>query len=279
MIEEWIKQGRVLKNNIKAELGDVLVGNDEIKVLDIDGSLLYRATLRGVYDNKSMQWLKKGYEYWMLNKPKGVLASTRDPHHSRMVTHLVPSSMRLFPVGRLDKDSEGLLLLTSDGDLCHKLIHPRYGINKVYHVTLDWPPSDDSLKRIEAGGVLLDDGPTMPIGVKRLGARRFQLTLREGRKREVRRLFSVFGNKVIELERVAFGPLKLSDLPPGKARELTEEEVSLLKRAVTKPYHPHEKRPTTREIRRPGSARPGHLKGRRSSKSSARSKTRKGSRW
>lgn len=292
-IEEWIVQGRVLLNGRKAKLGDSLRDKDEILVRDIDGTLLYRATLRGIYDEQQKKWLKGGFEYWALHKPRGVIASTKDPHHKRMVTRLLPSDARVFPVGRLDKESEGLILLTSDGELCHRLTHPRFGVSKRYHITLDWPPSAETIAAIEKG-IMLDDGPTLPIRVKTLSPRLLEFSLREGRKREIRRIFEHFGHRVIRLVRVAFGPIELGDLPQGKARELTQDEMAALRKAVRRSQHSkpqrrrsHQKmqgyqsvenKDTPKVSRRPASDRPGQRWGRRSSKSSARKRTQKGSR-
>jgi len=245
-IEEWIEQGRILINGREAKLGDSLRERDEILVLDIDQTVLYRASFRGVYDERQKRWLGRGFEYWAVNKPRGVLASTRDPHHKNMVTHLVPTSGRVFPVGRLDKESEGLILLTSDGELCHRLTHPRFGVIKRYQVTLDCPPSSKTIAAIKKG-VMLDDGPALPVGVKVASPRILELSLREGRKREIRRMFERFRHRVIKLVRVAFGPVKLGGLAPGKARELTSEEVSSLRRAVK-----HSRRRGEKMSERPG---------------------------
>lgn len=276
-IEDWISQGRVVVNGRPAKPGDGIREGDELLVLDIDKTILYRATLRGVYDEQAKRWLSKEFEYWALNKPRGVLASTRDPHHKRMVTHLIKSSARLFPVGRLDKESEGLILLTSDGKLCHKLTHPRFGVRKRYHVSIDWPAEEEVLASIRKGGVVLEDGPTLPIEVKVLSPRTLELTLREGRKREIRRLLAHFSRKVLGLVRVAFGPIELGNLPAGQARELTPAEVSSLRKAVephqvkphqvnpergrpqqVRPHHRVVKRRSSTDTRRPGPGKPGH---------------------
>ncbi len=278
MIEAWMREGRVLINQKPAKPGDTLREQDEITVLDVDRTVIYRATLRGVWDERSSKWLKRGFEYWAVNKPRGVLASTRDPHHKNMVTHLVPSATRVFPVGRLDKESEGLILLTSDGELCHRLTHPRFGVIKRYRVTLDRPPSRDTIAAVERGGVMLDDGPTLPVKVNVILPRLLELSMREGRKREIRRIVEHFGYRVVRLVRVGFGPVELGDLPQGKARELTSDEVAALRRAVKRPHQSVENRATERLNRRPASGRPGQRWGRRSSRSSARRATRKGSR-
>ncbi|NLI97309.1 rRNA pseudouridine synthase [bacterium] len=277
-IEEWIAGGRVLLNSSRANPGATIKEGDELVVLDACGKPSYRATLRGVYDERNCKWLNKECEYWMVNKPRGVLSSTKDPHHKMMVTALVASPARLYPVGRLDKESEGLLLLTSDGSLAHKLTHPRFGVSKKYHVTVDWPPTKETLAIIGKGGLKLEDGPAPPVSIKELSARRFELVLREGRKREIRRIFEALGHKVISLVRVAFGPLELGGLPTGKARKLTLEEIETLKRSCTGNHHSLEKRVRDKERRRPEGKTPGQIWGRESSKSSARRTTRKGSR-
>jgi len=276
-IEEWISQGRILCNGEKASLGQRLAEKDEILVLDGRGFELYRATMRGVYDERAKTWLEPGFEYWIVNKPRGVITSTRDPHHSRMVTHLVHSKQRLFPVGRLDKESEGLVLLTSDGELCHRLIHPRFGVRKRYEVTLDWQPQRQILEEIARGGVPLEDGPTLECAVRVISPRRLEITMREGRKREIRRVFEHFGHKVIRLRRVALGPLELGNLAIGNARRLEQDEVELLKVSVSFVHQRVENRVHERVNRRPGALKPGQSWGRESKRSSARKDTRKGS--
>lgn len=285
-IEDWIVAGRILLNSKPARLGDAVRENDELIVRGERGEILYRATLRGVFDERRKIWLKKEYEYWIVNKPRGVLSSTSDPHHKIMVTKLVDSTSRLFPVGRLDKESEGLLLLTSDGDLAHRLMHPRFGVEKRYVVTLDWPVSQETISKIQEGGVMLEEGPTSPARVKIHSARRLEIILREGRKREIRRIFEKFGHQVVSLVRVSLGSLELGDLEQGKARSLTREEIEKLKKDAAssrerkvgmKPYHLLEKRVTESETRRPGDARPGQDRGRRSRMSSTRRTARKGS--
>lgn len=283
-IEDWVKKGRVVLNGRKAKLGDVLKDTDEVTVLDTDGAPLYRASLRGVYDIGRKLWLPRAFEYWALNKPRGVMASVRDPHHKRMVTHLVNSSSRIFPVGRLDMESEGLIILTSDGELCHLLTHPRFGVKKRYEVTIDWPLEPGMIAAIQKGGVMLEDGSIQPITVKVLAPRRLELGMREGRKREVRRLMQHFGRRVVKLVRVAFGPIELGTLSPGQARELNESEVKVLRQAVGKgerktdfPHNLVEKRDRDKDTLRPGPGTPGQNRGRRSKRSSVRRSKRKGS--
>jgi 23S rRNA pseudouridine2605 synthase len=166
-------------------------------------------------------------EVWAMNKPAGVVSTAREPGGRRAVVELVDSPARLYPVGRLDVDSTGLLLLTNDGELANRLTHPRYEVAKTYVVELQRPPSEDDLRRL-GNGVELDDGPTSPAAVRRLGERRVEIVLREGRNRQVRRMAETIGNEVLALRRVRFGPIALGDLPEGAARRLTADEVASL---------------------------------------------------
>jgi 23S rRNA pseudouridine2605 synthase len=143
------------------------------------------------------------------------------------VVELVDSEARLYPVGRLDADSSGLLLLTNDGELANRLTHPRYEVEKVYRARLERPPSDADLRRL-ASGVELDDGPTAPAEVRRLGEREVEIVLREGRNRQVRRMAEAVGNRVVALRRVRFGPIELGDLPEGQARRLADDDIASL---------------------------------------------------
>jgi len=174
---------------------------------------------------------------YALHKPAGVVSTAHDTHGRRTVVDLVPGAggHRLYPVGRLDADTTGLLLLTDDGDLAHHLTHPRFEVAKTYRARVGGGPvSDRALARLREG-VDLDDGRTAPARVRRLGPGRLELILREGRKRQVRRMCEAVGHPVLELRRVAFGPLALGDLPPGAARRLTEEEVERLRAAAATP--------------------------------------------
>ena len=166
-------------------------------------------------------------EVWILNKPAHVVSTAREPGRRRAVTELVPSRRRLYPVGRLDADSTGLILLTNDGELANRLMHPRYEVPRTYRVRLRRPPSDADLRALSEG-VTLDDGPTAPARVRRISPRVIELTLREGRNRQVRRMAEAVGNDVVELQRVAFGGLKLGDLAEGMARRLRATEVRRL---------------------------------------------------
>lgn len=175
--------------------------------------------------------------YLMLHKPAGYVTTRRDPHAPRTVMELLKGvPVPVFPVGRLDADSEGLLLFTNDGALAHRLIHPRYKVPKTYRVWVKGKPSESALKTLREG-VLLEDGKTAPAKVRLVRSAGdssiLEITLREGRKRQIRRMAQAVGHPVVRLVRIAFGPLRLPhDLAPGEWRYLTPEEVDLLRQAV-----------------------------------------------
>lgn len=169
-------------------------------------------------------------EVWAVHKPIGVVSTAREPGGRRAVVELVDSRARLYPVGRLDVDSSGLLLLTNDGELANRLMHPRYEVAKAYRVELRRPPAEADLRRL-AGGVELEDGRTAPAQVRRLGEREVEVVLREGRNRQLRRMAEAVGNEVVALQRVRFGPIELGELPAGEARRLAEAEVEALRTA------------------------------------------------
>jgi len=166
-------------------------------------------------------------EVWAVNKPAGVVSTAREPGSRPAVVELVDSKARLYPVGRLDAHSTGLLLLTNDGALANRLMHPRYEVRKAYRAQLRRPPAEVDLRRL-ASGVQLDDGPTAPAEVRSLGEREIEIVLREGRNRQVRRMAEAIGNEVLALCRIRFGPVALGDLPPGRARRLSADEVASL---------------------------------------------------
>ncbi|HET8955543.1 MAG TPA: pseudouridine synthase [Solirubrobacterales bacterium] len=169
-------------------------------------------------------------EVWAVNKPAGVVSTAREPGGRPAVVELVDTKARLYPVGRLDADSTGLLLLTNDGELANQLTHPRYEVPKTYRARLGKPIADRDLARLRSG-VELEDGPTGPAEVRRLGKSEIEITLREGRNRQVRRMLEAVGNEVVALQRVKFGPLALGDLQSGRARRLTDEEIGELRDA------------------------------------------------
>jgi 23S rRNA pseudouridine2605 synthase len=167
-------------------------------------------------------------EVWAVNKPLDVVSTAKEPGRRRAVVDLVDSRARLYPVGRLDADSTGLLLLTNDGELANRLTHPRYEVKKAYRVQLRRPPSERELGRL-AEGVELEDGHTSPAEVRRLGERQIEVVIREGRNRQLRRMAEAVGNEVVALRRVRFGPVELGDLPEGASRLLSAEEVTRLR--------------------------------------------------
>src|SRR6187200_2181273 len=171
-------------------------------------------------------------EVHALNKPAGVVSTARDTHGRPTVVQLVRSRRRLYPVGRLDADTTGLILLTNDGELAERLTHPRYGVKKVYRARVQ--PGRLSPRALDAlrGGVELEDGRTAPAQVRQPATGVVELTIREGKKRQVRRMLEAVGHRVVELERVAFGPLGLRGLEPGKTRRLTKREVERLRKAA-----------------------------------------------
>ncbi len=166
-------------------------------------------------------------EVWILNKPVNVVSTAREPGKRQAVTDLVPSRRRLYPVGRLDADSTGLILLTNDGELANRLTHPRYGVERTYRATLRKPPTDAQMARLRSG-VDLDDGPTRKAKVRRSGKRGIEITLKEGRNRQVRRMAEAVGNEIVSLKRIRFGSLGLDRLPEGDARKLGAAQVKAL---------------------------------------------------
>ncbi|MET0836261.1 MAG: pseudouridine synthase [Thermoleophilaceae bacterium] len=171
-------------------------------------------------------------EVHALNKPAGVVSTARDTHGRPTVVELVRSRRRLYPVGRLDADSTGLILLTNDGELAERLTHPRYGVEKVYRARVQ--PARVSRRALETlrQGVELEDGKTAPARVRQPRPGVLEITIREGRKRQVRRMCEAVGHRVVELRRVAFGPLGLRGLEPGQSRRLSRAEVERLRRAA-----------------------------------------------
>lgn len=170
--------------------------------------------------------------YILMNKPRGFVVTVDDPQGRRTVMDLIDGvEARVYPVGRLDMDTGGLLILTDDGDLAHRLMHPRFGVEKTYLAEVRGRPTDGALDQL-AKGVHLEDGPTAPARVRRRNPSAIEVTIHEGRNRQVRRMCEVVGHPVQTLERVAFGPLVWSGLDRGKWRHLESNEVKALKQAV-----------------------------------------------
>lgn len=168
---------------------------------------------------------------YMVNKPRGVVSTARDPQGRPTIVALGPPEGRLYPVGRLDADTTGLILLTNDGRLAHRLTHPRFAVPKTYRVLVAGGPVKTVSLRWLRSGVQLDDGPTAPAEARLLAPDTIELTIREGRKRQVKRMCAAVGHPVRSLERVRFGPLELGALKPGRYRRLRPDEVRALEAA------------------------------------------------
>jgi 23S rRNA pseudouridine2605 synthase len=215
--EDIIRDGRV---TVKGEqVTDPARDVDDSSGVQVDGNAVRPARERLVY---------------AVHKPAGIVSTAKDTHGRPTVVELVPKGAgRLYPVGRLDADTTGLILLTNDGELAHGLTHPRFGVRKVYRARISHPPiGAEAIQRLREG-VELDDGRTAPAGARRLAPDLVEITITEGRKRQVRRMLDAVGHPVRELRRVAFGPLHLGDLAPGAARRLKASEVETLRRAVS----------------------------------------------
>jgi len=211
--EQIVAEGRVaVGGTVVTDPARDVGAEDEVSV---DGRPLGGAEPRVVY---------------ALNKPVGVVSTARDTHGRRTVTDLVPAGLRLYPVGRLDADSSGLILLTNDGELANLLTHPRYEVPKTYRVKVAGGPVGEPALRALREGVQLDDGPTGPARVCALGRGELEVTIGEGRNRQVRRMCEAIDHPVLELSRVAFGQLALGDLAPGEHRKLSTVEVERLRR-------------------------------------------------
>ena len=213
--DELIKAGRVRVNGEPGELNTFVEGGD---VVEVDGEPVAKQELAHV----------------LLNKPAGVVTTASDPQGRPTVVEVVSHPLRVVPVGRLDIDTTGALLLTNDGPLAHRLAHPRYGVEKVYEVETWKEPDDDALRRL-AEGVELEDGLTAPARVRRIGAAKFELVLHEGRNRQVRRMVEAVGHRVRHLHRSVYAGLGLEGLAASEWRELTETEVERLRRSARAP--------------------------------------------
>ena len=210
--DELIEAGRVSVNGEQGELNTFVGAGD---VVEVDGRPVGKQRLA----------------HLLLNKPAGVVTTARDPQGRPTVVALVPPEPRVVPVGRLDADTTGALLFTNDGQLAHRLAHPRYRVDKVYEADVEGDPSPDTLLRLEQG-IDLDDGPTAPARARRLRRGRVQLTLHEGRKHQVKRMLEAVGHPVTHLHRSRYASLDLRGLAPGEWRELTREETAALRRVV-----------------------------------------------
>jgi len=214
--DELIKAGRVTVNGEPGQLNTFVESRD---VVEVDGGRVQKQELA----------------YLLLHKPAGVVTTASDPQGRATVVELVPREPRVVPVGRLDADTTGALLLTNDGELAHRLAHPRYGVEKTYVVEVEGSPSDAVLQRL-AHGIELDDGLTSPARVRRVRAGVLELTIHEGRNRQVRRMLEAVGHRVVRLHRSVYAGLTVEGLAAGAWRALSPDEVQRLR---------HESAPTS----------------------------------
>jgi 23S rRNA pseudouridine2605 synthase len=210
--DDLIKEGRVRVNGAPGELNTVVGSRD---VVEVDGERVRPQKLT----------------YVLLHKPAGVVTTASDPQGRRTVVDLIDRRPGIVPVGRLDADTTGALLLTNDGQLAHRLAHPRYEVDKVYVAEIEGRVGGDALRRL-AEGVELEDGRSAPARVRRVGPSRVEVTIHEGRKHQVKRMLEAVGHPVVRLHRSRYAGLTADDLRPGESRELTSEEVALLRAAV-----------------------------------------------
>jgi 23S rRNA pseudouridine2605 synthase len=212
--EELVRAGRVTVAGVPVT--DPARDVNDSDAVAVDGQAVHGAPERVVY---------------ALNKPAGVVSTAHDPQGRPTVVSLVPSEKRLYPVGRLDADTTGLILLTNDGDLAYRLMHPRFEVPKTYRAVLGGPPVSERALRQLRQGVDLEDGRTSPARVRRVAPDTLELTIHEGRKRQVKRMCEHVGHTVKRLQRTRFGALELGDLRPGTYRRLTDAEIQRLSAA------------------------------------------------
>jgi 23S rRNA pseudouridine2605 synthase len=212
--DELIKAGRVTVNGEPGQLNTFVQSRDRV---ELDGSPVELQALT----------------YVLLHKPAGAVTTARDPEGRRTVVELVDHPARVVPVGRLDYGTTGALLLTNDGDLAHRLAHPRYEVEKVYEAEVDGRPDDEVLERL-GRGIELDDGPTAPAKVRRLGPYTVELAIHEGRKHQVKRMLEAVGHPVRRLHRSRYAGLTLDGLEPGAWRELAAAEVERLRQTAAR---------------------------------------------
>jgi 23S rRNA pseudouridine2605 synthase len=207
--DDLIKAGRVTVNGEPGQLNTFVQQRD---VVEVDGTRVEKQQLT----------------YLLLNKPRDTVTTASDPQGRKTVVELAPRETRVVPVGRLDVDTTGALLLTNDGELAHRLAHPRYGVEKTYVVEVEGEPSDATLQQLRIG-VELDDGPTAPAKVRRLTKNILELTIHEGRNRQVKRMLEAVGHRVTRLHRSEYAGLNVEGLDPGQWRELMSDEVERLR--------------------------------------------------
>lgn len=207
--DELIKAGRVRVNGEPGQLNTFVRSTDQVEV-----------------DGRPVR--KQQLAHLLLHKPAGVVTTASDPQGRPTVVELVPREPRVVPVGRLDVDTTGALLLTNDGELAHRLAHPRYGVDKTYVADVEGEPNDAALEKLR-NGVDLEDGRTAPAHARRLRKNRIELTIHEGRNRQVKRMLDAVGHPVTRLHRSAYAGLTVEGLEPGAWRELEPPEVERLR--------------------------------------------------
>lgn len=214
--EVLIRQGRVTVNGEVAHVGMRVTETDVVRV-------------------SGVQVGAQAPQYILLNKPIGVVTTADDPQGRRTVIELVDTEARVYPVGRLDYQTSGLLLMTNDGELAHRLMHPSFGVEKTYRVLAEGNVPAVAIRQL-AEGIELEDGPTAPAKARLVqaagGQSLVEITIHEGRNRQVRRMFDAIGHPVVELVRVGYGPLTLGDLKPGLTRPLQPAEIRRLRKAA-----------------------------------------------
>lgn len=207
--DELIKSGRVTVNGKLGQLNSEISANDDVR---LDGKPLKSQTLR----------------YILLNKPAGVLTTLKDPHGRRKVSDLLNIAERIVPVGRLDYDTTGALLLTNDGELAHKLMHPRFEVDKVYEAEVQGHITQEILNKLSVG-IQLQGGKTAPAEARKINENKIELIIHEGRKHQVKRMLAAVGLPTKKLHRSKYGPLNLESLKPGQRRNLTPAEIRTLR--------------------------------------------------
>lgn len=212
--EDMIADGRVTIDGRVAELGNRV--DVETALVEVDGAVV---------------GMKPDLVHYLLNKPSGVISTAEDTHDRPTVVEIVPAEPRVFPVGRLDADTEGLLIITNDGELTHRLTHPSFGIEKEYLAQVNGVPSRAALRELREG-VELEDGPTARARITAVEPSLLRITIHEGRNRQVRRMCEAVGHEVIRLVRTRIGPIVDRRLKPGEWRELSRDEVRSLEVAV-----------------------------------------------
>jgi len=243
--DELIQAGRVAVNAVTVDAVGTLVDPETDRVT-VDG--------RSIHEERP--------EYWLVHKPLDVITAVSDDRGRAVARDLVPTNARVYPVGRLDADSTGLVLFTNDGELAHRLMHPRFAHSKRYEVLVSGFPNQEAITRLR-DGVELDDGKSLPANVRVMrstkGATWLEITIRQGRKRQVRRMLDAVGHPVVHLRRVAIGTLALGKLKEGESRSLSAREIAGLRRITglkapagdpaTKRLHPTDRKPRAPEAR------------------------------